>query len=496
VLEVVVDNRVRLCADGMEPELVSALKEAFEHPNPAFELRRAIGVPTWGEPRTIRTWHMEHEFTDGARRLMLTLPRGGLQRVRDALAEHGVDWREVDDREPGLPADIPDHLVKLHGFQGDLMHAAMEKQNCILRSSTGSGKTVIAFGLAAALKLPTVVVVSKRALFDQWIRRAHSELGLRPGQVGQIRGGAWRVGDLTVAMQKTLALAFERADPRALKLADETGVLIADEVHLFAAKSFIQAIDPFRAKYRVGVSDDHRRKDKKEFLVHDVFGVVAAEVGRKALVEAGFILDVEVRVVPTAFEAPWYGMPTGDEDPKELDFDRLLKEMAADDARTKLALDVAQREVEAGEQVLLMTHQRDLCRKLDQALAHRDVRTGFLVGDAPAEFERTVRDLAKGKVRAAVGTYQAMGTGLDLPRVAVGIAVTPIAGNQQFVSQVCGRLCRTSDGKKAARLYYLLDPVYGDRHLRNLVKWNRKVVVWRGGKWVDAAKVLRPGRAA
>lgn len=493
---VTIDNRVRLDLGAIATEVALDLKAAFEHDNPTFALKRAMSIPTWGEPRTIRTWRAERDEVGPT----LTFPRGGMQRVRDVLEAHGLDWEEVDKREPGVPGDIPDHKVALYKFQRQLVAAGMQRQNCILKSATGSGKTCVGFALAAALKLPTVVIVPKRGLFDQWVRRAERELGMRPRDVGQIGAGRWKVGDLTIAMQKSLAVAFGKGDPRALKLADETALVICDEVHLFAAKTFIDAVDPFRAKYRIGISDDHTRKDRKEFLVHDLFGAVAAEVNRQTLVDDGYILDVEVRVLPTRFEAPWYGMPSGDDEddsasgdkPKEINFNRLLEEMAVDADRTKLALVAALDEVEAGEQVLLMTHHRALCRKLDRELAEHDVRTGFLVGDANKEFDQTVAGLTSGEIRAAVGTYQAMGTGLDLPRVGVGVAVTPIGGNRQFFSQVRGRLCRTAAGKKSARLYYLWDrEVYGDKHLRNMVKWNKRVVVWERGNWVDAAKVLR-----
>ncbi len=261
--------------------------------------------------------------------------------------------------------------------------------------------------------------------------------------------------------------------------------MVFDEVQGASAKSYFASVDPFRARYRIGISADHRRRDGKEFLTLDLFGAVAAEVGREHLIDAGHVLDVEVRVVDTRFAAPWYE-PGGE-------YSRLLAEMCLDERRTQLAVDLACAEAGRGEQVLVMCHRRALCRVIDQKLAARGVKTGFLVGEAPQEFAATVRGLAGGTIRVAVGTYQAVGTGIDLPRVGVGVCVTPIAANEQNFNQVRGRLCRTSEGKEHARMYYLLDRrlPFGERHVKNLVRWNRSVSVPDGaGGWTP----LRAGR--
>ncbi len=471
-LPLVIDNRVRVPIDGLPDDVVAALRATCEHDNPAFHKLARMGVPTWGEKRVVRTW--QHHRTETGE--YLSFPRGALARVRAALEEAGEDWEEVDERQPGLPADIPDHKVELYPFQEKLVQAGMARENCILKAATGSGKTSAALALIGRLKLPTVVLVHNRGLHEQWVTRAQKELGVRPKDLGKIGGGTWRVGELTIAMHATLSQAFGRGDPRALKLAEDTGALFFDEVHLASAKSYFASVDPFRARYRIGISADHRRRDGKEFLTLDLFGAVAAEAGREQLIDAGFVLDVEVRVVGTRFEADWYeGFATGSE--SRGDYGRLLAEMGADEARTQQAVDAALAEVAAGEQVLVMCHRRDLCRLIDQKLVAHGVKTGFLVGDAPQEFDATVKALASGRVRVAVGTYQAVGTGIDLPRVGVGVCVTPVAANEQNFNQVRGRLCRTAQDKNFARLYYLLDRglPFAEKHLRNLRRWNRSV---------------------
>jgi hypothetical protein len=108
------------------------------------------------------------------------------------------------------------------------------------------------------------------------------------------------------------------------------------------------------------------------------------------------------------------------------------------------------------------------------------------------EFDRARAGLRDGSVGAGVGTYEALGEGIDLPAVAVGFATTPIATNKQRFNQVRGRLCRPSEGKSHGRLYVAFDRyVFDERAFNNILSWNRTVKVFWRGAWVDARAARR-----
>lgn len=525
-VRITIDNRVRVDVTGLDDQVIAELKESFEHSNPEFHKRQAMGFSVWNTPPKIKTWRetVEPFPTDKTRNaIVLDFPRGGAVRVRDVLAKFGLDREYHDKRTTGvkLLAEVPDHLVTPWKHQERLVQAAIEQENCILKAPTGSGKTGVALAIAARLKLSTLVIVSTTALFKQWVDRATKELGIRKRDLGVIKAGKRVLGPLTIAMQRSLVVGGIDQD-----LARYFGVVICDEVQLFAAKTFVESVDPFLAKYRIGISADHRRKDKKEFLIHDLFGGVAAEVERRDLIASGVIVDTIVRVVPTDFAASWYGRPDDDEtddvsfaqmmgtddrkstfDPdappesgeqeKSMDWDRLLGAMAADLERQRLAVWCVRDGLRTDDQVIVMSHRRDHCRDLDQLFVRAGLTTGFLIGgaDYQREFDETRKRFEKGELQVAVGTFQAIGYGIDLPKAAVVVCVTPIAANKQFFNQVRGRVCRSAKGKTESWMYYLLDlSVYGDKHLRNLVRWNGRVVVWESGKWVDAKEFLRARR--
>lgn len=349
-----------------------------------------------------------------------------------------------------------------------------------------SGKTRMGFAIAQALKLPTLVVVWSGALHDQWTERAHDELGLPPDCIGTIQGKKRDLKPITVAMSQTIS---KGVDP---EVRDHFGVILFDEVQRAAANTMFQSVDPFPAKYRIGISADHSRKDRKEFLTHDLFGAVAADIQRERLVESGHVLDVEIRCIPTRFRADWYGVSDAPEDDKRIDFNRLLDEMCSDKERNELAIACAMRHVPS-EQVLVMSHRREHCIALDHSLVEHGCKTGYLIGgeDYKTVFRDSVEGLKSGALSVGVGTLQAIGQGLDLPRVSIAVVATPIAGNRQNFGQVRGRVCRIANGKDRAILYYLLDTnVYGRRHLKNLMAWNPTVRVLHRGKFVEAENYL------
>lgn len=491
-----VRERVYVPTRDLPASALLKLRKAFTHDNPAYAKQRARGYRKISEPATYQTWYR----VPGDPENTWTLPRGGMSRVRAILREECLPFLVTDDREKGggFPwcnaYEIPDSKLKFRGYQLRSIDALIAKENALLRAPTGSGKTSTLIGVIARLKVPTLVTVWSGNLMEQWVNRVQSELGLDASQVGIIREGKAKLLPITIGMQQTIANVLEKDGPIAEEILSGFSCFAMDEVQRAAAATYFACVDPFPSKYRFGVSADETRRDAKEFLTRDLFGNVAYQIERDELIESGDILDVEVRVIPTEFRAPWYA--------RDPDFDKILRHMMSDEARNALAIQWSMFEVNAGEQVLLTSHRVEHCRLFDQELARSGAKSGLFLGgkDNSSQFEETRQKLLSGDYRAAVGTIQAVGQGLDIPRLSRLVVSTPVASNRQAENQLKGRICRTSDvtGKTNARYYYLWDiHVYGMKPLQNLVRWNRDVKVLQcDGGWLDGKKALSAMRSA
>ena len=246
-----------------------------------------------------------------------------------------------------------------------------------------------------------------------------------------------------------------------------------------AANTFYPAVDGLHAKYRIGISADERRKDKKDFLIYDLFGKVAMEVDRRRLIDDGFILDTEVRLVKTEFEAPWYVKLPNAARQSEQVFNKLLAEMVKDKRRNELVVDLAAEQMKRGHVSLVFSHRVEHCFDIRARIVERDHRVGIIVGEPKykQESSESLHQITTGQIVTAVGTVQSIGTGIDLPGADRGIATTPMHSNRQQAGQMRGRLCRVDRSPNARKtdsiLYVLWDrKVHGLVPLRNWLRIN------------------------
>lgn len=474
-----VTNRLVL-PKGLSQELTERLQATSEHKNPAYGKAKAMGF--WSrEPKVLRTWSMNR----GA----LTLPRGRTNEIRKLCSELGLDCEFEDDREYGAAewaGEFPAHCVELWDHQRTVVEAIIDKQQGLVRAPTGSGKTTAGIAAIAEAQLPTLVLVWTAGLVDQWVERISNELNMSENDIGIVGSGVERWRPITVSMQQTLA----RSKPKLKKATQLFGMLMCDEVQKFAATTFLSVVDHFPSAYRIGLSADERRKDDKEFLIYDMFGRLIADVDRKELERKELVLPVLVRVIPTEFEAPWYVNARADDD-KHPDFTRLLEEVTRDQARNELVMKVM---LEQTHPTLALTHRREHAMFVRSRMAAAGRACGLLLGgkeNAP-EFADTVQAMRTRSLVAAVGTYQAVGQGLDIKPAARALCTTPIHANRQFFGQVRGRICRQDTGKDDAELFYFWDQhVFGVQALQNLARFNdRKVVVKRGDTWVPVREYM------
>lgn len=158
-----------------------------------------------------------------------------------------------------------------------------EGKSGVVCAHTGWGKTVLGFAAASFVCKKTLVVTTKEDIYQQWLQGAHDFLGLKPEEIGEIRGDLCEVlppAKFCVALVQSLS----KADKYPVGTFDSFGLLIVDECHRMAADQFQKIMWLIPAKLRLGLTATLARQDGKELLLYAHIGPMRAEAKSEGLV--------------------------------------------------------------------------------------------------------------------------------------------------------------------------------------------------------------------
>jgi hypothetical protein len=202
---------------GLPPDLVVALKHAASLPNPEFYDKERNRFWTGKTPRLIRCYREELG--------LLHLPRG-LRSQAEAIAAEAGTRLAIADRLPDVEEVVFELVVELRADQRNAVKELASHELGVLVAPPGAGKTVMACAVIAHHGVPTLVIVDRQPLVDQWRDRLSQHLGLGKKQVGQIGGQRKASGVADIAMAQSLARRDDLVDATS-----RYGLVIVDECH-------------------------------------------------------------------------------------------------------------------------------------------------------------------------------------------------------------------------------------------------------------------------
>jgi hypothetical protein len=165
---------------GLPPAVVAAFKHLASISNPEFYEKQRMRFSTWDTPRFISCYGEDLEW--------LHLPRGLTERVADLVASLGSQIEIADDRADPPPIELT-FVGTLRPQQVAAVADLVDHDRGVLVAPPGAGKTVMACAVIAEYGAPTLVVVDRKELLDQWRTRLAENLRLGPTDIGQIGGG-------------------------------------------------------------------------------------------------------------------------------------------------------------------------------------------------------------------------------------------------------------------------------------------------------------------
>jgi hypothetical protein len=274
---------------GLPPAVIAALKHLGSIANPEFYEKQRMRFSTWNTPRFISTYREDLEW--------LHLPRGLTERVQELF--DGLGSRlEVIDARPAVPPVAFTFTGSLRAQQKAAVADLAGHDLGVLVAPPGAGKTVMACAIIAHHQLPTLVIVDRKELVDQWRSRLTEHLDVDPADVGQIGGGRDRpTGVIDVAMIQSLS---RRDDPSVF---DAYGLVVVDECHHIPAVSFQACVQNAPTRGWLGLTATPYRRDRLEALIGFQCGPTRHEI-KPAAVEGAELVRREL-VVHHIVRPPW-----------------------------------------------------------------------------------------------------------------------------------------------------------------------------------------------
>jgi len=365
---------------------------------------------------------------------------------------------EADFRSFMVPHPVPVTFLPRNDEQRDLCNQSVDLlddgRSHLFEAPTGWGKTVAGSVIAARVGQPTLIVVTKQDLLDQW-RASLTMLGVPASSIGHVQADVadWKGKQFVLGMAQSLII--EGKYPPAFYKA--FGLQILDEVHLMAAECFVRTCQLFSAKLRLGFSATPNRKDGKTKLLHWHIGEVLCR---------GTILEAKAKVIvrKTGWRIPTHRSVVYKPGRMML----VNKAMAASDGRNLEIANCVVQSYKSGRKILIMSDLRDShLDRLFQILTNEGIPgqdIGYYVGGM------SKAELAMTKQRkVALGTYKMCATGTDVPAWDTLVMATPRAD----VKQAIGRVLRSMAGKKQPVIFDLVDSdaIFQNFHLSRLKQY-------------------------
>lgn len=452
-------NRVSLNLKDISDEAFESLTKTFKYSNTDYFKAKARNGGR--APRGVDPYYSTYEVVGNK----ISFARGSLSKVKSILKQYGYDV-EIINKTIKKPLDEP---FELHGFElRDYQEKAVSQiipyKQCLIRGVCGSGKTEIMLDAIRRIQQHTLVIVDKKRLMKQWIKRASKRYGIKETDIGQWGDGKKVIKPLTIGIINSVKTDVD-------ELKDRFGCVVVDECHHAPASMFNEVIDAFPAEYRIGASATMKRKDGKEFLMFDAFGKIVCEITKDILVERGLLWDVNLVIIPTNF--CWEDYDSGS---KKNGYTKLIEMMITDKDRYALIYKYIKYDYDNGHYGLILSDRLRSCKNLKGWLKKRNIDAKLLIGGNDKEADEALDGLEDGTVRLVIGTTIA-DEGLDAPRLDRAYGITPTATNPRRIIQQTGRIERPADGKSQPIFYYFWDYKMESfsRHPHSLVKLFKSV---------------------
>jgi superfamily II DNA or RNA helicase len=437
-LKVLRNSQIVIPLADVPTGLGAALKRLGTIANPVFYEKQRLRFPTINIPRFIFCGE-EHDDK-------LVLPRGTLHDIEKLVSKAGGKVEMIDRRPAPAKADLS-FTGTLTAIQSTAVEAILGHEEGVLVAPPGAGKTVMACAAIARRSTPTLILVHRKQLLDQWSDRLQKFLGLLKNEI-HILGKA-RYPDAPVALGMFPTLARSEF-PEALLA--KYGHVIIDECHHVPAASFEAAMKRCAARYILGLTATPNRKDGLQKILFLQCGPIRHRIDLDHSEEQSrtvFVREFSLR------------FPAGND---RLPIHQIWEHLIQSSERNRaIASDVASA-LKEQRFCALLSDRKEHLNTLESLLREKwPEESIYRIDGSTNQKLRTAilgnlrSKAAEGRPFALLATASLLGEGFDMPELDTLFLAMPISFKGRLI-QYAGRLHRFSEKKKSVRIYDYVEP--------------------------------------
>ena len=332
---------------------------------------------------------------------------------------------------------------KYYDYQKELIDIALDKKRGIVKSPTGSGKTLIMAGLVKALSgRKMVLLFNAKQLLTQSYDFLTKTCGM--DNIGLCYGEGYIYGDIMLCTVQSLEKILDTH-------LEETEVLMVDECHEFAnGKVTLPAIRSFpKAVYRFGFTATPPKEPIPRNNLEGALGPVWEVVSTSSLVDSGKLTKPLIQLIDRQYDAS--GL---DEDMSYLDI--YEEYIVNNDERNNKIKEIVNeiRKTTKGNRILILTRSLAHGRALENLL---EGQCEFLEGanSVGERYQAISRFRGCSESSILIGT-KILQTGINIEEITHLINARGMKSEIATI-QALGRALRKHESKEEVYIYDFMD---------------------------------------
>ncbi|MFC1569111.1 DEAD/DEAH box helicase family protein [bacterium] len=478
------NSGITIDIQNLPSRLITAFKRTAVFANPKYFEMQRLRFSTWKIPKYI--------FCGELLGSNLILPRGVILQCQDIVNLVGAK-STIRDQQIKLDAIEFKFIGKLSTEQKRCVNEIIKHELGVMVAPTGSGKTVMACYIIAERKVPTLILVHRKQLIDQWIDHICSFLDVDKKEIGVYGGGRKKLkGKIDISMLQTLSKMNDLSD-----ITNKYEQIIIDECHHIPAFSFESVLNRFPARCFLGLTATPYRKDGHQPIIFMQCGPIHYEM--KEINDADTTRKVIIR--ETEFRLPI------DSDPQP-PIHEIWNQLVEDKKRVEqIACDIIET-LKADRFPLILSERKEYLISIEKIMNEMSEGLNFkgvlLLGEMGKKARKTAieeihRLIMEKSPVYILSTGSLIGEGFDLPKLDTLILAMPISFKGRVI-QYAGRIHRKNDSKTEVHIYDYVDTSLGltismfKKRIKAYKKMgyvfdlpnNRKIE-----QWVQGSRVLR-----